>query len=70
MVQAASKGSDDTTKTTISEMLLKMYKDEGMKSMFQGLGPELFRGVLSAAIMLMIKEKIAEKINAMLRGRR
>jgi hypothetical protein len=35
---------------------------------FQGLGPELTRGVLSAALMLMIKEQIVTLVDVALYG--
>lgn len=47
-----SQGDDvfSTIKRTVQE--------EGALSLFQGIGPELTRGVLSAAFMLAIKEKL------------
>ena len=46
-------------KISIPSMILKMYADGGLSECFQGIGPELTRGVFSAALMLMCKEKIA-----------
>ena len=51
---------------TIPQMLMKMYNEQGMQSLFIGLGPELTRGVLSTAFMMMIKEQIASIMVAML----
>ncbi|CAB9515515.1 Peroxisomal adenine nucleotide carrier 1 [Seminavis robusta] len=61
MLQAASQSStgDSSQKTSIPSMLATMYGQGGVASWFQGLGPELTRGVMSAALMMMIKEKIA-----------
>jgi len=38
--------------------LQKTIKNDGPGALFRGIGPELTRGVLSAALMLMIKEQI------------
>ena len=40
-------------------MIAKMYMSGGLGECFQGLGPELTRGVFSAALMMMVKEKIS-----------
>lgn len=50
---------DNTKKTNIPSMIAKMYMSGGLGECFQGLGPELTRGVFSAALMMMMKEKIA-----------
>ena len=36
--------------------------------MYQGIGPELTRGVFSAALMMMVKEKIGVIVKAMIDG--
>lgn len=59
---------DKSAPTSIPLMLVEMYKDGGLQNLFQGLGPELTRGVLSAALMLMVKEKITGGVSAILRG--
>ncbi|KAI2507076.1 hypothetical protein MHU86_7345 [Fragilaria crotonensis] len=48
------------------QLLLSMLseKKEGLASWFQGLGPELTRGVLSSALMLMIKDQIGFAVQA------
>jgi hypothetical protein len=43
-------------------MLKAIYADEGLKGLYQGIGPELSRGVMSAAIMMMVKERIADSV--------
>jgi len=69
MLQAKGSGdAKDAKKISIPAMLLKMYNDGGLTSLFQGLGPELTRGVFSAALMLMVKEKIAGGVSRALRG--
>ncbi|TDH68158.1 hypothetical protein CCR75_004096 [Bremia lactucae] len=42
---------------TIASTLQRVYIDEGPLALYHGLGPELTRGALSSALMLMIKEK-------------
>jgi solute carrier family 25 (peroxisomal adenine nucleotide transporter), member 17 len=44
--------------TTI-KVLLRTLQRQGLAGLYQGLGPELTRGIFSAALMLMIKERIA-----------
>jgi len=66
---SAGEASGDTNKNpTIPSMLATMYSKGGMASWFQGLGPELTRGVMSAALMMMIKEKIGTIVKAMILG--
>ncbi|KAL3663031.1 hypothetical protein V7S43_011972 [Phytophthora oleae] len=45
-------------KDTIASTLQRVYTEEGPLALYRGLGPELTRGALSSALMLMIKEKI------------
>jgi hypothetical protein len=59
---------DDDKKESITTMLTEMYKEGGLAEWFQGLGPELTRGVLSAALMLMIKEQIGTLVDVALYG--
>ena len=54
--------------TSILSLLGTMYNQGGVASWFQGLGPELTRGVMSAALMMMIKEKIGTLVKQMLLG--
>lgn len=46
-------------RTSVLQLLLQSVRDEGPLSLYQGIKPELVRGVLSSAVMLMAKEKIA-----------
>jgi len=50
-------GHDKKT-NTIPDMLQNIIREEGFKALFKGIGPELTRGVLSTALMMMVKEKI------------
>jgi len=52
-------GDDENSKPSIPSMIAKMYMTGGVEKCFQGIGPELTRGVFSAALMMMVKEKIS-----------
>lgn len=54
---------------TIWKLLAENYSRGGMKALYQGLGPELTRGVLSAALMMMVKERISGGVKKILHGR-
>jgi hypothetical protein len=43
-----------------------VYERDGLAGLFQGLGPELTRGIFSAALMLMMKEKLASRVQRVL----
>lgn len=60
-----------STSTTISiwQMLVDTYTNEGIGGLYQGLGPELTRGVLSAALMMMVKERISGGVKTVLYGK-
>jgi solute carrier family 25 (peroxisomal adenine nucleotide transporter), member 17 len=53
---------------TLTSLLGEMYQSGGIPALYQGLGPELTRGVFSAALMLMIKEKINGAVKRSLYG--
>lgn len=67
---AGTDGKPSADTTSIPAMLGKMYRQGGFALWFQGLGPELTRGVLSAALMMTIKEKIAIIVKGMILGHR
>mmetsp|Transcript_1735 Transcript_1735/g.2494 ORF Transcript_1735/g.2494 Transcript_1735/m.2494 type:complete len:378 (-) Transcript_1735:150-1283(-) len=48
----------------IPGMIKKMYRSGGIGEIFRGIGPELTRGIFSAALMMMVKEKISFLVNA------
>jgi hypothetical protein len=57
----AAKKNDTTTQpkeTDATTLILRIFKEQGFLALYVGLGPELFRGVLSSAVTLMLKEKI------------
>ena len=64
----SSVDSCTTTTPTIWKLLAENYTNGGVKALYQGLGPELTRGVLSAALMMMVKERISGGIKKMLHG--
>jgi len=43
---------------TTTEVIQDVANNEGIFALYRGMGPELFRGVISAALMMMVKEKI------------
>ena len=43
---------------TPSELVLQMFAEGGLPGVYRGVAPELIRGMLSAAAMLMIKERV------------
>jgi adenine nucleotide transporter 17 len=57
-----------TANRSMSSVLWECLERNGFASLYQGLGPELTRGVFSAALMLMIKERLASSIRQMLLG--
>ncbi len=60
MLQSQKKANGpNNEKINIPSMIAKMYMTDGLSECFHGLGPELTRGVFSAALMMMMKEKIA-----------
>ena len=67
-----SKGTNGNQPTqSIPAMLKEMYREGGgFAAWFQGLGPELTRGVLSSALMLMIKEQLASVVQSILVGQK
>jgi hypothetical protein len=60
IVQTQKVKTDDKTlkSKSVIGLLKALIAKEGFFAMYRGFGPELLRGVLSAALMLMIKEKI------------
>lgn len=47
-----------TTSTSATEELLIVLREHGVLGLYQGLGPEIARGVLSSAIRMAVKERI------------
>lgn len=66
--QKKSGTSAKNEKISIPSMIAKMYMSGGLGECFQGIGPELTRGVFSAALMMMMKEKISFAVRKSLQG--
>ncbi|CAJ1977252.1 unnamed protein product [Sphenostylis stenocarpa] len=66
MIQAAESHDDKSTQAerkaqrTISGALYTIWKREGILGFFKGLQAQILKTVLSAALLLMVKEKIAK----------
>lgn len=67
---SATAGNDTGEEKSVSilSLLGTMYNQGGLASWYQGIVPELTRGVMSAALMMMIKEQIATTVKEMLVG--
>lgn len=55
-------------KPTIPRMIADQLKAGGVWGLYQGIGPELTRGVFSAALMMMVKERIGVAVRALIDG--
>jgi len=55
-------------KPTIPQMIAEQFASGGVWGLYQGIGPELTRGVFSAALMMMVKEKIGAMIRVLIDG--
>ncbi|RHZ21695.1 hypothetical protein DYB26_000422 [Aphanomyces astaci] len=58
IVQAKAKADSHEKPQSMLEILQNLVRDEGYPSLYRGLAPELTKGALSSAFMLMVKEKI------------
>lgn len=58
------------TKPSIPGMIAQQLADGGLGGVYQGIGPELTRGVFSAALMMTVKERIGVVIRALVEGDR
>jgi solute carrier family 25 (peroxisomal adenine nucleotide transporter), member 17 len=72
--ESASRGATNgegnpvkpTRPMTTYSVLLHQWQRAGLAGLYQGIGPELTRGIFSSALMLMIKERIAVLVHAWL----
>mmetsp|Transcript_6554 Transcript_6554/g.9967 ORF Transcript_6554/g.9967 Transcript_6554/m.9967 type:complete len:379 (-) Transcript_6554:112-1248(-) len=55
---------------TIPGIIQQLYQTGGVSELYRGVGPELTRGVLSAALMLMIKEQIATMVSTTMKNKK
>lgn len=58
VASAAPQSSVTPSSISPSGMVLKVFAEEGLPGVYRGIAPELTRGMLSAAVMLMIKERV------------
>ena len=56
-------------KPTIPQMISEQVSEGGVWGLYQGIGPELTRGVFSAALMMMVKERIGVIVRGLIDGR-
>ena len=63
-----NSSSDGNKKKTIPQMIAEQLSTGGVSGLYQGIGPELTRGVFSAALMMMVKERIGVVVKAMIDG--
>ena len=68
MLQSTYKNA--AVKPTIPQMIAEQLSEGGVWNLYQGIGPELTRGVFSAALMLMVKERIGVMIRTLIDGNR
>ena len=62
------KDGEEAQQQSVTQLLGEIYQTKGIGGLYQGIGPELTRGVFSAALMLMIKEKINGGVKSVLYG--
>jgi hypothetical protein len=65
----SEQGKTDAKDPSVFDLLGEIYQTGGVAALYQGLGPELTRGVFSAALMLMIKEKMNGAVKNALYGK-
>jgi hypothetical protein len=63
ILQTSKDKDEDKAPKGVLGLLVSLVKQDGFFSLYRGLGPELVRGVLSSAIMLMIKERVQFKFS-------
>mmetsp|Transcript_27699 Transcript_27699/g.66725 ORF Transcript_27699/g.66725 Transcript_27699/m.66725 type:complete len:386 (-) Transcript_27699:366-1523(-) len=66
MLQSTYKNA--VVKPSIPGMIAEQFSEGGVWGLYQGIGPELTRGVFSAALMMMVKERIGVIVRAMIDG--
>lgn len=67
-VMLQSTYGNATVKPTILQMIGEQLNTGGVWGLYQGIGPELTRGVFSAALMMMVKERIGVIVKAFVDG--
>lgn len=64
----SNNNADGNKKKTIPQMITEQLSSGGVGGLYQGIGPELTRGVFSAALMMMVKERIGVVVKTMIDG--
>jgi hypothetical protein len=67
--QNESRQNDNHSDLSVFDLLGETCRTGGVAALYQGIGPELTRGVFSATLMLMIKEKMNGVVKNALYGR-
>lgn len=67
-VMLQSTYGDAKVKPTIPQMIAEQLSSGGVWGLYQGIGPELTRGVFSAALMMMVKERIGVVVRGLIDG--
>ena len=67
-VMLQSTYGDAKVKPTIPQMIAEQLSTGGVWGLYQGIGPELTRGIFSAALMMMVKERIGVVVRALIEG--
>ena len=62
----ASDATNTRNTDSIWKTVERTYTEEGIGGLYQGLGPELTRGILSAALMMTVKEIMSESVKNVL----
>ena len=57
-----SKLHKDEPVPTMEEVFQRILKEEGVAGLFKGIYPQLTKGVLNSALMLMIKERVDDMV--------
>jgi solute carrier family 25 (peroxisomal adenine nucleotide transporter), member 17 len=63
---SSSEPPSEQPSLSVQSLLMQIYQRDGLAGLYQGIGPELTRGVFSAALMLMLKEQIAAIVQTMI----
>ena len=61
---AATPGAIRKTLLLPIATIVEIFQAEGFLSLYQGIGPQIARGILSSAIMLACKEKLYSTVRA------
>merc|ERR1719215_2046895 len=63
--QARQKAGEAESSLSITGVVSHVLANDGLFGLFKGMAPELARGVLSAALMVMVKEKLTAVVKGL-----